>query len=144
VAKLLEQAGVAAIDVAGRGGTSWSEVESHRAVAERMANLARSFSNWGIPTADSIQMAREGAPGTTIIASGGIRTGIEVAKSIAMGAHAAGIAAPLLEPATIDTQAVVDKLDEVIQQLRVAMFCIGASDLGSLRDTSLLQKVHRE
>jgi isopentenyl-diphosphate delta-isomerase len=143
-AEMLGKAGVAAIDVAGRGGTSWSEVERHRALNEKMVNVAQSFAGWGIPTAESIQMVREGAPGMTIIASGGIRTGVDMAKAIALGAHAAGIATPFLEPATIGTQAVADKVEEIIEQLRIAMFCIGATNLEALRDTPLLQKRDHE
>ncbi len=143
VAEMLDKAGVAAIDVAGRGGTSWSEVERHRALDESLVNIAQSFADWGITTARSIQMVREGAPGITIIGSGGVRTGVDIAKAIALGAHAAGIATPFLQPATIGPQAVVDKLQEIIEQLRIAMFCIGAIDLEALRDTPLLQKSHR-
>jgi isopentenyl-diphosphate delta-isomerase len=140
VAQMLAEAGVAAIDVAGRGGTSWSEVERHRASDEKMVNIAQSFADWGITTAESIQMVRRGAPGTTIVASGGIRTGVHVAKAIALGAHAGGLATPFLEPATVGPQAVVDKLEEIIEQLRIAMFCIGVTNLEGLRDTPLLQK----
>jgi isopentenyl-diphosphate delta-isomerase len=144
VAEMLHKAGVAAIDVAGRGGTSWSAVERYRALDDKMVNIAQSFADWGIPTIESIQMVRQGAPGMTVIASGGIRTGVDVAKAIALGAHAAGIATPFLEAANIDPQAVVDKLEEIIEQLRIAMFCIGASDLEALRNTPLLQRSDRE
>lgn len=144
VAEMLHEAGVAAIDVAGRGGTSWSAVEKYRALDEKMVNIAQSFADWGIPTAESIQMVRQGAPGMTIIASGGIRTGVDVAKAIALGAHAAGIATPFLEAANIDPQAVVDKLEEISEQLRIAMFCIGAANLEVLRDTPLLQRSDQE
>ncbi len=143
VAEMLAKAGVAAIDVAGRGGTSWSEVERHRTLDERMVNIAQSFVEWGIPTAESIQIVRQGAPGTTVIASGGIRTGVDIAKALALGAHAGGLATPFLEPATIGTRPVVDKLEEITEQLRIAMFCIGVTNLGALRDTPLLQKSDR-
>ena len=140
VAELLAGAGVAAIDVAGRGGTSWSEVERHRAGDERRARLAQTFADWGIPTADSIRMVGEAAPGMAIIASGGIRTGLDVAKAIGLGAHAVGIATPFLESAMVGAAAVADKLEEIIEQLRVAMFCIGAADPEALRGTPLLQQ----
>lgn len=143
VAGMLHKAGVAAIDVAGRGGTSWSEVERHRAPDERMVSIAQSFADWGIPTAESIQMVRQGAPATTIIASGGIRTGVDIAKAIALGAHGGGVATPFLEPATIGAHAVADKLQEIIEQLRIAMFCIGVTNLGALRDTPLLRRIDR-
>ena len=143
VAEMLAKAGVAAIDVAGSGGTSWSEVERHRALDEKMVNTAQSFADWGIPTAESIQIVRQGAPRTAIIASGGLRTGVDVAKAIALGAHATGIATPFLGPATIGPQAVVDRLEEIIEPLRIAMFCIGLTNLEALRDTPLLQKSGR-
>ena len=143
VAEMLDSAGVAAIDVAGRGGTSWSEVERHRAADESMVNISQAFADWGISTAESIQMVRQGAPRTTIIASGGIRTGVDIAKAIALGAHAGGVATPFLEPATVGPQAVVDKLEEIIEQLRIAMFCTGLTNLSALRDTPLLEKSDR-
>ena len=79
-ARQLADAGVAAIDVAGAGGTSWSEVEYHRAPTAHHANVARAFADWGIPTADSIRYVRDAAPGLPIIASGGLRDGIDVGQ----------------------------------------------------------------
>ncbi|RLC57998.1 MAG: type 2 isopentenyl-diphosphate Delta-isomerase, partial [Chloroflexota bacterium] len=88
VARRLAGAGVAAIDVAGAGGSSWSQVEMHRATTERHRRVAAAFADWGIPTAESLLMTRRGAPGLPIIASGGIRDGIQMAKAIALGAAA--------------------------------------------------------
>ncbi len=139
VARLLAEAGVAAIDVAGAGGTSWSEVEMRRAGSESARRIAESFADWGIPTAESIQMARRGAPRTTIIASGGIRTGVDVAKAIALGADAAGMASPLLKPATVSAEAVGERIREVLEELRTAMFCVGAKDLQELRSAPLVK-----
>ena len=140
-AKMLHNAGVAAMDVAGAGGTSWSAVEKDRAPDDKADNIAEAFADWGIPTVDSILMVRGAATGMTIIGSGGIRSGIDIAKVIALGAHAAGIAAPLLPPATVGVDAVVAKLEEVVDELRIAMFCVGAADLDTLRDTPLLQEI---
>jgi isopentenyl-diphosphate delta-isomerase len=78
-----------------------------------------------------------------IIGSGGIRTGIDVAKVIALGADGAGIATPLLAPAAVSADAVAAKLEEIIEELRIAMFCVGARDLRTLTDTPLLQRVDR-
>ena len=139
VARLLAEAGVAAIDVAGAGGTSWSEVEMRRAGSESARRIAESFADWGIPTAESVQMARRGAPRTTIIASGGIRTGVDVAKAIALGADAAGMASPLLKPATVSAEAVGERIREVLEELRTAMFCVGAKDLQELRSAPLVK-----
>jgi isopentenyl-diphosphate Delta-isomerase len=139
VAGQLAAAGVAGIDVAGTGGTSWSRIEGIRA-GERTAKLAAVFDSWGIPTADSIRMARRGAPGLPLIASGGIRNGLDVAKAIALGADAAGMALPLLRLATISAEAVIAALQEVIEALKITMFCIGAAGISRLKDTPLLVK----
>lgn len=140
VARDLAQAGVAAIDVAGAGGTSWSEVERHRIPDESAQRVAAAFAQWGIPTVDSLLMCRRGAPGVPLIASGGVRDGIDIAKSIALGAEAGALASPFLRPATISTQAVIEVMGEIIQQLRIAMFCIGARNLAALVDTPALQE----
>jgi len=138
VARRLASIGVAGIDVAGAGGTSWTEIERYRARHEVTGNVATTFASWGIPTADSISMARPGAPQLTLIASGGIRTGLDVAKAIALGADAAGIAAPLLKAAGISAESVIRVLQEVIQGLRISMFGIGAVGLKSLKHAPLL------
>jgi isopentenyl-diphosphate delta-isomerase len=143
VAELLRDTGIAAIDVAGAGGTSWSAVERQRAPDEKTSNVAEAFAEWGIPTAESIVLVREAAPGMTIIASGGIRTGIDVAKAVALGAHAAGLATPFLTPATDGSAAVVTKLEEIVEELRIAMFCVAAQNLDSLSHTPLLQHIDR-
>jgi isopentenyl-diphosphate delta-isomerase len=134
----LASIGVAGIDVAGAGGTSWTEIERYRARNQVGDNVAASFVSWGIPTADSIGMAQRGAPQLTLIASGGIRSGLDVAKAIALGAEAAGIAAPLLKAASVSPESVVGTLQEVIQGLRISMFCIGAANLKDLKNSPLL------
>jgi isopentenyl-diphosphate delta-isomerase len=131
-ARLLFEAGVAAIDVAGAGGTSWSQVEMHRAPDEFMRRLAGSFVGWGIPTADSIPMARRAAPGVRIFASGGLRDGMDVAKCIALGATLGGMAGPFLKAAAISSRKVAEAIRLLTEQLRVTMFSIGAPDLESL------------
>lgn len=137
-ARDLMNAGVSCIDVAGAGGTSWSEVEGHRAQDHCAESVARAFSSWGIPTAESVMMARSGAPGLTIIASGGIRTGIDAAKSIALGADLAGIAMPLFRAAWESAEAAIDALTVVIETLRRAMFCAGAGNVQELKKTQLI------
>ena len=141
VAKSLQRAGVWAIDVAGSGGTSWSEVEKHRADTDRRYRVAANFSAWGIPTAEAIGMARRGAPGTVIIASGGIRTGIDVAKCIALGADMAGLASPVLKAAAVSTENLLEALQAIIDELRTALFCVGAGGLNQLKGTPALQPV---
>jgi isopentenyl-diphosphate delta-isomerase len=141
VARKLANAGVAAIDTAGAGGTSWAAVESRRAPSPELRALAEKFWNWGIPTAESLARVRRGAPNLPVIASGGIRDGIEVAKALALGATLAGLASPLLKLANVSAEASFDGLQTLAAQLRVAMFGIGASNLAQLRETPFLEKI---
>lgn len=139
-ARQLESIGVAAIDVAGAGGTSWAAVESRRASTERLRALAEKFWDWGIPTAESLIRAQRGAPHTPILASGGIRDGIQVAKALALGAALAGLASPMLKLADVSGDAVAEGINVLCDQLRVAMFGIGAKNLDELRGTRFLEK----
>jgi isopentenyl-diphosphate delta-isomerase len=139
VARKLAESGVAAIDVAGAGGTSWSEVEMHRADSETLRRVAAAFADWGIPTAESIQMVRRAAPGVNLIASGGIRTGVEAAKAIALGADAVALATPFLKPATVSPEIVGEKIREILEELHTAMFCVGARNLQELKRAPLLK-----
>jgi isopentenyl-diphosphate delta-isomerase len=140
VALKLREAGVDCIDVGGAGGTSWAKIEAARANGRHLRDVGEAFSEWGIPTADSIQMARSADPDIPIIASGGIRTGIDAAKAIALGADGVGIALPLLSPALESTSSVEDVLMQIIEVLRIAMFCIGAANLDDLKNTKHLVK----
>lgn len=139
VARQLAEAGVAALDVAGAGGTSWSEVEARRAPTELHRRVASAFADWGLPTAETLLMARRGAPNLPIIASGGLRDGIDVAKCIALGAAAAGMAGPFLKAAAVSTEAVSEVITEVTRVLRIAMFCAGAGSIPELQATPLLK-----
>lgn len=139
-ARLLAEAGVAAIDVAGAGGTSWTQVEMHRAKTDSQARLAGAFIGWGIPTADSIQQVRTGSPRTTIFASGGLRSGVDIAKSIALGAKLGGMASPYLKAAAVSEELTVDIINEISRELQVCMFAAGASDINQLMQTPLLKR----
>ncbi len=139
-ARRLKDAGVAVIDVAGSGGTSWTEVEYHRATSESLRKLARAFADWGIPTAESLLLAQKGAPGTPVIASGGMRTGIEAAKALALGATLVGVASSFLKAAASGPEEVVGTIDHLAAELRVAMFCAGAGTLAALREPERLMK----
>jgi len=134
-ARQLANAGVAVIDVAGAGGSSWSQVEMHRATTEHQRQVAAAFADWGIPTAESLLMVHRGAPGLPIIASGGIRDGIQMAKAIVLGATACGIAGPFLRAASESTTAVADLIATLVAQLRIVMFAAGAADIPALHDT---------
>ncbi len=132
-ARDLAGAGVSAIDVAGAGGTSWSQVEMYRARTETQRRVAAAFADWGIPTARSIVLARGGAPEMPIIASGGITTGVEGAKCIALGATLFGLARPFLQAATESAEAVSDEIDVIVGQLRATMFCVAAGSIEALQ-----------
>jgi isopentenyl-diphosphate delta-isomerase len=139
-AQRLADAGVAAIDVAGAGGTSWSQVEMHRASSEIDRRIAAHFRDWGIPTAESLVAIRAALPDLPIIASGGLRHGLDVAKVVALGAELAGAAGPFLRAAVRSSEAVHELIQEFTRTLRVAMFAVGARDISSLRSTPPVKK----
>jgi isopentenyl-diphosphate delta-isomerase len=139
-ARQLADAGVAAIDVAGAGGTSWSQVEMYRAPTARHARVAGAFIDWGIPTAVSLQYCRQEAPQLPLFASGGIRDGIEVAKCIALGASAVGLAGEFLRAADQNgVPGVVELAGTITDELRVTMFCAGYGDISALSAAELHQ-----
>lgn len=140
-ARRLAEAGVAAIDVAGAGGTSWSQVEKYRAKTEVRRRVAATFVDWGIPTAEAILAARRGAPGLPVIASGGLRNGLDIAKCMALGAAAGGMAGPFLKAAVKSVQAVLDEIEIAATELRIAMFCAGIDSIERLQATDRLVRV---
>ena len=131
-AKLLADCGVSAIDVAGAGGTSWSQVEMYRAPDEFTRELAATFVGWGIPTADSILNVKKAAPEMTVFASGGIKDGLDIAKCIALGATLGGMAGQFLKAAAISTKSAVQMMKLIKRQIEVTMFAAGAKAIGDL------------
>jgi isopentenyl-diphosphate delta-isomerase len=124
----LAAAGVAAVDVAGAGGTNWALIEGRRDT--RAGAVAAAFGDWGVPTADAVVDALAAAPGLPVIASGGLRDGVDAAKCLALGAVAAGLARPFLVAARAgETSSVAATL---IRQLRVAVWAVGASSAAEL------------
>lgn len=134
VAKLLVNAGVSAIDVAGAGGTSWSQVEMHRAKNSRQARIANAFRNWGITTADSILLVREVCPDIPIFASGGINSGIDIAKTIALGATLGGMAGPFLKAAAKSAEETIHLIQDITREIKISLFVTGAPNLPALSD----------
>jgi len=133
-AKKLEAIGVAGIDVAGVGGTSWAAVEYHRAKLkgdEFHQRLGEVFWDWGIPTAVSLIETAQSVR-TPVIASGGIRSGIDVAKALALGASLGGIAHPVLESAFHGAEEVEKQLLLIIEELRNTMFLVGTNSVQKL------------
>ncbi len=137
VALVLWNAGVSAIDVAGAGGTSWSQVEAHRIGTERGKLVAEAFAGWGIPTVESLQLVQRLTmpEGGVVFASGGVRNGLDVAKAVALGATLAGMARPFLKAAAMSAEAVVEVGGVIQDQLRIAMFGVGVGTLDDMRHT---------
>jgi isopentenyl-diphosphate delta-isomerase len=135
--KLLADCGISAIDVAGAGGTSWSQVEKHRAPDEFTRQLAATFVGWGIPTVESILNVSKAAPDMTIFASGGIKDGLDIAKCIALGATLGGMAGQFLKAAAISTDNVIEMIKLTKRQIEVTMFATGTANLNELRNVQL-------
>lgn len=129
-ARLLEKAGAAAIDVGGLGGTSFAIVESYRGYG-----IGSSFIDWGVPTAPSVA---ECASSTSlpVVATGGLRSGIDAAKAVALGGSLTGFALPLLKPAMRNPEDVVERLEQIIAELRIAMFLTSSKSVEELRKAS--------
>ncbi len=131
-AKLLSDCGVSAIDVAGAGGTSWSQVEMHRAPDEFTRELAATFVGWGIPTAESILNVKKVVPEMIIFASGGIKDGLDIAKCVALGATLGGMAGNFLKAAAVSTEKAIEMMKLTKRQIQVTMFASGGGRLEGL------------
>ena len=141
MAEKLIAAGVDAIDVAGAGGTSWAKVEGERAENNLQRRLGSTFADWGIPTAECIVQIRNSYPNIPLIASGGLRNGLEVSKTIALGADLAGLAFPFLQAAD-DSPSALDELVEILMaEIRTVLFCTGNSNLAELKRSNVLSKI---
>jgi isopentenyl-diphosphate Delta-isomerase len=130
-------AGAKALDIGGWGGTSWAAIESIRAEEsssekdKSLISLGQVFTDWGIPTVVSLcDVSRIGGP---VIATGGIRSGVDMAKSLVLGADLCGMALPLLEPALAGEEALFDAIDLIEHQFRVAMFLTGSPNIANLK-----------
>lgn len=124
------KAGISIFDVAGSGGTSWSRIEHHR--RKDASNLGIKFQDWGIPTPMALKLANPYLGSATIVASGGLRDGIDMVKSVILGASLCGMAAPLLKPAMESVEAVVTEIEQIKTEFRTAMFLLGARDVAAL------------
>lgn len=136
VARRLARVGVRIVDTAGVGGTSWARIEAARANDVPLGEL---FADWGIPTPESIRQLRD-VPEIQIIASGGVRNGIDAAKALALGADLVGMAYPFLEPATESAAAVEARIARILQELRICMFCVGCRTVEDLRQVPLVER----
>lgn len=141
LAQKLINIGVAAIDTAGAGGTSWARVESERAQDVKQRRLGKTFADWGLPTADCIIGVRAISPHIPLIASGGLRNGLHVAKTLALGADMAGLALPFLKAADHSEAALDTLTDILIAELKTALFCTGQGNLRDLRHAQVIQRL---
>lgn len=135
VAKKLYDAGVSYIDVAGAGGTSWSQVEKLRSEDPMRKAAAEAFNNWGLPTKDCIVSVKSKLEDVPLVASGGMKTGVDAAKAITIGADVIGFARQLLQAATESTDAVIKQMNQIEFELKTTMFGIGAKTLTELKNT---------
>lgn len=136
-ARRLSECGVTAIDVAGAGGTSWSQVEMYRAPDEFLRNLAASYVGWGIPTVESILNVKHASPGMPIFASGGIKDGLDIAKCLALGAQLGGMAGQFLKAATISTENAAQLMNLTRRQIQTSMFAAGAGNISAIQNIQL-------
>ena len=134
-ARALAGQGVRVIDTAGVGGTSWARIEAQRA---RDVEIGEIFAGWGLPTPESIRQVRR-VEGLTVIASGGIRNGLDAAKAIALGADLAGLAYPFLAPAMESAEKVAEKIQRTVRELKICMFCLGVKTISELRRAKLVK-----
>jgi isopentenyl-diphosphate delta-isomerase len=137
-ARALAGQGVRIVDTAGVGGTSWARIEAQRAGDLDIGEL---FAGWGLPTPESIRQVKNATEGLTVIASGGIRHGLDAAKAIALGADLVGMAYPFLGPATESPERVADKVRRTVRELKICMFCLGVKTIAELQRTRLLKRV---
>jgi isopentenyl-diphosphate delta-isomerase len=140
MAQRLIDIGIGAIDVAGAGGTSWAKVESERAEDSQQRRLGATFANWGIPTADCVRSIRILSETVPLIASGGLRNGLDMAKAIALGADVAGMALPFLQAASESQAALYKLVDVLIAELTTVLFCTGCATVADSRQPGILQE----
>lgn len=134
----LQGKGIKWIDVAGQGGSSWSRVESHRSLDTQAQSLGLLLQDWGVSTVESLRQAQAYRYDFQLIASGGIRNGLDMVKSVIMGAQICGIAAPLLKPALESTDAVIQQIERYRNTFQAVQFLLGAAQVSNLRFNSSL------
>ena len=137
-AQRLIDVGVSWIEIAGRGGTSWASIESARIEQTREQQIAEPFLDWGMNTAQLIPRVRSQSSQLGVIASGGLRNGLDIARSLRLGANMSALAQPFLEPALESTEAVLEKIEILREQLCWAMFLTGSKNLKKLQTAALL------
>lgn len=140
-ARRLIDCGVAGIDCAGAGGTSWAKVEALCAKTDRRRVMGQRFGEWGIPTTEAIREVRRVSSGVPLIATGGLRSGVDVAKALALGADIGSMARPFLVAANQGDEALDAFISDVLTEIRICMFGIGAKDIDELKGTRSLAEL---
>jgi isopentenyl-diphosphate delta-isomerase len=135
-ARALAEHGIRIIDTAGLGGTSWARIEARRAGDVAIGEM---FADWGIPSPDAIREV-SAVPDVFVIGSGGLRSGVDAAKAIALGARVVGMAYPFREPATVSAEAVVDRVGRIVDELKIAMLCVGTRTIDELQHVDLVKR----
>lgn len=138
-AKKLIEAGVAAIDISGAGGTSWSQVERFRLTDKSAISVAEAFLDWGIPTAEALIDVRKTLSDVPIFASGGLKSGLDVAKTIALGANIAGMAGVFLRAAVVSLDQLMETITIIERIIRISMFATGSRNLKSFSDGKIIK-----
>lgn len=141
LAQALINRGIKAIDVAGAGGTSWAKIEGQRANNSQQKELGNTFANWGIPTAECVVKVREIAPTIPLIASGGLKDGIDVSKAIALGADLAGLARPFLIAAAQSTSSLQERVELLLAEMKTVLFCTGNPTFSTLKKSQVLEEI---
>ncbi|MCF6138426.1 type 2 isopentenyl-diphosphate Delta-isomerase [Pseudalkalibacillus berkeleyi] len=140
LANQLYEKGVSFIDVAGAGGTSWSEVEKHRNITNSIKQRAAdTFREWGIPTSRCIQEIHSVAPKCILIGSGGMRNGLDAAKAFALGADLVGFGGSILSSAVESEEHLSERLEQIELECKIAMFGIGVKTIQELQNTDRLE-----
>lgn len=140
----LFESGVAALDVGGKGGTSWSWIEGLRHAEHETRSLARAFRDWGIPTAYNTARLREALPHCPLIATGGVRDGLTAAKALALGANMVGLGLPLLKAALVSEEEAIKVMDNFIRGLKVTMLTTGSGKIAELSASLCLDAPYRD
>jgi isopentenyl-diphosphate delta-isomerase len=140
-AALLASAGVAAIDASGAGGTSWSQVEMYRVSDKFQAQTAAAFRDWGITTVQSIRNIKIAAPNVSIIASGGLRNGVDIAKCLALGADLGGMASPFLKTAAVSIDETIRLIRSCKREIKICFFATGSKNVKELKNAVVIEGV---
>jgi len=133
-ASRLVDVGVSALDVGGTGGTSWGWVEGFRTADPHRKAIATTFRDWGTPTSDAVIRVREAVGDRAQIqATGGLRSGLDVAKALALGADVGSMALPFFRAADVSVDEALALGRRVVEEIRIAALCSGAADVAALR-----------